>query len=250
MWAASVIVVALNAWLTNGSAGHLAQPEDLLRREQTALLMRVGHDHVGRIALHDLENLVLAPRRLIGADRDAARAAHVRHPVEVEHRDRLLDVLDHEGSHAPQDADGGAGAPALVRVDADLRPGPDRLAHAPDELDVTLLLDRDLEVDRPEPAADRVARLLDHGVEIALRLDVVHRCERCLERAAEEGRDGLAEVLADRVPARHLESAEDERRRAVERVPARAEDAVDEALRRERRVADEQLRPSAPSSPG
>ena len=47
-------------------------------------------------------------------------------------------------------------------------------------------------------------------------------------------------MLADGVPARHLESPEHERRRAVERVPARAEDAVDQTLWRERRVTDEQ----------
>src|SRR5207249_2063444 len=49
--------------------------------------------------------------------------------------------LNHGRRNPPQDPDRRARAPALVRVDADLRAGTDRLAPAPDELDVALIVD-------------------------------------------------------------------------------------------------------------
>ena len=63
---------------------------------------------------------------------DVDRAAHVREPVDVLRRRRLLDPVEVVLLEPPDAVDRGRAVPRLVRVDPQQRLGPDRLAHGRD----------------------------------------------------------------------------------------------------------------------
>ena len=113
-----------------------------------------------------------------------------------------------------------------------------RLTGAAYELHVPLLADADLVEDRREALLHRLAGSLDHQVEVLVGRNEVHGVEDRAHLTAHEPAHGLLEVLARRVPAGHVESAQDEAGSALEGVPAVCHHLGHEPLGVEGRLSD------------
>ena len=174
---------------------------------------------------------------------DSAARPHLRERIDVVHQGGLLDVLDHGRRHPAKDANCGARAPLFAPASTrSFGPVPDCLTRSVDELDIAFLVDPDLVVDGLEATLHRITGAVDHHAEVVIALHEIHGGEGESKRTAHERAHRLVQVLADSVPARHLQAAEHETGGAVERVPARTHHFRGQFFARRRGLADELLR--------
>ena len=175
----------------------------------------VGLDDVDEPAHREIPRVRGVAHELPGCDPDAARGAQRRVPRVVVGSERLLEPVDAELLERPRALDrrrdvpprrAVAGhAPALVRVDHDLEPVADGLAHAFDHREVRT------PVAAVEPELDRAhASLGEREAPLGTlrRLDGLSGRrvgEQPLAAAAEELPDRLLERPADDVPDRDLD---------------------------------------------
>ncbi len=189
-----------------GHAGRLAHREDLRRVEQSAGLGDVDVRDVGGAAQDHLHRRARVAHALVGHQRNADRAAHLRHAVEIVRRQRLLDELEVRCFHRADDGDRLLRRlPSHVAVDAELDVRPDRRADRLHGRDVARrIVAPDLHLDRPVAPLDALLRESRHVVGRAERNRIAER-DAIADLAAEKIVDRRVERLADDVPERHLD---------------------------------------------
>ena len=144
----------------------IRERRDLPGPRQAARLRRVDDEDVARLRLDQLQRGADVRAALVGCDRNADRASHLSHALDVEVRHRLLDVLEVEVLEPADPLDRGGDAPDHVRVDPDLDGRSDLVADRCDRVVILAEVPPDLQLQLRVAGVDERCRLA--GVRLGL----------------------------------------------------------------------------------